>query len=168
MACAKRSRTTAVVQQMSTVRRAGYFEVENPGEDASLWIAKMPSALFLESYLPLFEDLEKDGAKNNRSPCIELELKFPPQYPHSPPFVRVVRPRFQFHTGHVTVGGSICQQDLTSQGWSSTTTVEGLLHSLQQLMIEGKARVDFDHPLPYCFEEAKAAFDRVARDHGWM
>ena len=99
--------------------------------------SKNAQRIILGKLFTLFEDLEKDGAKNNRSPCIELELKFPPQYPHSP-FVRVVRPRFQFHTGHVTVGGSICQQDLTSQGWSSTTTVEGLLHSLQQLMIEGK------------------------------
>jgi hypothetical protein len=31
--------------------------------------------------------------------------------------VRVIRPRFAFHTGHVTVGGSICIELLTSSGW---------------------------------------------------
>ena len=31
--------------------------------------------------------------------------------------MRVIRPRFAFHTGHVTVGGSICIELLTSSGW---------------------------------------------------
>jgi hypothetical protein len=31
--------------------------------------------------------------------------------------VRAIRPRFAFHTGHVTVGGSICIELLTSSGW---------------------------------------------------
>lgn len=37
-----------------------------------------------------------------------------------PPFVRVVRPRFQFRTGHVTIGGSICMELLTLSGWNSS------------------------------------------------
>ena len=32
-------------------------------------------------------------------PVIEMEMKFPKDYPMSPPFVRIVRPRFQFLTG---------------------------------------------------------------------
>jgi len=39
-------------------------------------------------------------------------------YPVDPPFVRVVRPRFAFHSGHVTIGGSICMELLTRSGWS--------------------------------------------------
>ena len=32
-----------------------------------------------------------------------LELRFPPDYPAHPPFVRVLAPRFLMRTGHVTV-----------------------------------------------------------------
>jgi ubiquitin-conjugating enzyme E2 Q len=46
-----------------------------------------------------------------------LEIRFPPDFPWQPPFIRVVAPRFAFHTGHVTVGGSICMELLTS-AWS--------------------------------------------------
>lgn len=30
-----------------------------------------------------------------------LEMRFSKDYPHVPPFVRVVRPKFAFRTGHV-------------------------------------------------------------------
>ena len=43
-----------------------------------------------------------------------------------PPFVRVLRPRFKFLTGHVTVGGSICMQMLTKSGWSPANNMEVL------------------------------------------
>jgi len=32
-------------------------------------------------------------------PVIEMEMKFPKDYPMNPPFVRIVRPRFRFLTG---------------------------------------------------------------------
>ena len=32
-------------------------------------------------------------------PVVHLEMKFPKDYPMAPPFVRVIRPRFQFLTG---------------------------------------------------------------------
>ena len=48
------------------------------------------------------------------SQFINLEIKFPHEYPKSPLFVRVVWPRFHYQTGHVTaVGGSICAEWLT-------------------------------------------------------
>jgi hypothetical protein len=37
--------------------------------------------------------------------------------PFSPPFIRVVEPRFAFHTGHVTIGGSICMELLTRRSF---------------------------------------------------
>lgn len=36
-------------------------------------------------------------------PVIELEMKFPKDYPMNPPFVRVIRPRFQFLTGLTSI-----------------------------------------------------------------
>lgn len=40
---------------------------------------------------------------------------FPPNFPFAPPFIRVIRPRFMFRTGHVTIGGSICTEMLTNK-----------------------------------------------------
>jgi ubiquitin-conjugating enzyme E2 Q len=48
-----------------------------------------------------------------------------------PPFIRVVYPRFAFHTGHVTWGGSLCLETLvntgTAGGYQATYTMETLL-----------------------------------------
>ncbi len=48
---------------------------------------------------PLAEDLEAYAKKSNRKPVVELEMKFPKDYPMNPPFVRILRPRFKFLTG---------------------------------------------------------------------
>ena len=108
-----------------------------------------------------------------------MEITFPPQFPSLPPFIRVVYPRFKFHTGHVTVGGSICISLLTlaeKVGWNPDTTMSSVLLLLHTTLIAGNARVvnfqheDFNHPYPqleYSGEEARRAFQRVARDHGW-
>ena len=61
----------------------------------------------------------------------------------------------------------MCTSLLTSTGWEATTTIEGLLMYLHSNLIEGKARIDFSNLTPYNDIEAKEAFKRVARDHGW-
>lgn len=48
----------------------------------------------------LYSDLQK-YEKISGVNYILLEMKFSKDYPHVPPFVRVVKPRFQFRTGHV-------------------------------------------------------------------
>ena len=45
-------------------------------------------------------------------PYIELEMKFPDQYPFEPPFVRVTQPRFRRQTGFV-MNGALCMELLT-------------------------------------------------------
>ncbi|KAL4433719.1 hypothetical protein ABPG75_000160 [Micractinium tetrahymenae] len=49
---------------------------------------------------------------------VELEARFPADYPSQPFFLRAVRPRMQQYTGHVTVGGAICLEALTNSGGS--------------------------------------------------
>ena len=66
------------------------------------------------------KDLAKLKAKTGVE-HVTLEMRFSKDYPHVPPFVRVVKPRFAFRTGHVTIGGSICMELLTTSGWSSST-----------------------------------------------
>lgn len=100
--------------------------------------------------------------------AIVLEVLFPSDYPMAPPFVRVVSPRFAFHTGHVTVGGSICTEVLTPKGWSPALTAETLCITLQAQMIGGDPRLDLSSQAPYSMKEARDAFDRVARAKGWL
>ena len=36
--------------------------------------------------------------------AIVMRVYFPGTYPDAPPFIRVIRPRFEFRTGHITIG----------------------------------------------------------------
>lgn len=60
-----------------------------------------------------------------------MEVTFPQAYPVEPPFLRVVSPRCLWYTGHVTAGGAICLEVLTSTGspnsWQSDYCVESIL-----------------------------------------
>lgn len=96
-------------------------------------------------------------------------LEFPSDFPRMPVFVRLVEPRMQQYTGHVTVGGSICTKLLVPEGWSEIVnpTLDFLCTTLIFLLRDGNARVDYNIPYPYTEAEAKAAFTRVASDHGW-
>lgn len=99
--------------------------------------------------------------------AIELEMKFPADYPFSPPFIRVLRPRFQFRTGHVTLGGSICMELLTKTGWSAGNDIESILIQIRSEMIQGGARLDLTNGQDYSEHEAHQNFTRVAQQHGW-
>ena len=99
---------------------------------------------------------------------LEYEVIFPENYPHEPFFIRVVSPRFAFRTGHVTIGGSICMQSLTPTGWSSARSLESFFVEIISLINQGDARLDTNNLFPYSLQEAKDAFNRVARDHGWL
>jgi len=98
---------------------------------------------------------------------VTLNMKFPKDYPFAPPFIRVVRPRFAFHTGHVTIGGSICMELLTRAGWSPGNDIESIIVQIRSEMMGGGARLDLGNTSDYSESEARAAFERVARQHGW-
>jgi ubiquitin-conjugating enzyme E2 Q len=121
-----------------------------------------------------------------RKPQIKFEMLFTINFPVSPPFVRVVYPRFQQYTGHITVGGSICTPILTEgdsgEFWKPNISIPSLLLTLHQTLIyainesgeSAQAKVqnyaNFPHFHPgdeYTAEEARSAFIRVAQVHGW-
>eukprot|EP00761_Pharyngomonas_kirbyi_P013690 gb/GECH01013719.1/.p1 GENE.gb/GECH01013719.1/~~gb/GECH01013719.1/.p1 ORF type:complete len:321 (+),score=111.25 gb/GECH01013719.1/:1-963(+) len=140
------------------------FTAEPDGDNLYLW------------YVKIYFDPKEDGAiaqdmqkykKQHGQDHVLLEMKFKKDYPFSPPFIRVVKPRFQFHTGHVTIGGSICMELLTSSGWAPTNDVEGILVQIRAEMIAGGARIDFSNLSPYTEHEAQSAFRRVAARYGW-
>ena len=103
---------------------------------------------------------------------VRLEILFAKngeKYPISPPFVRIVYPRFQFHTGHITIGGSFCIELLTNQGWSSVYRIESLLVQLKAMIVAGEGRLDSKNwNQAYGLQEAESAFIRVARQHRWF
>lgn len=133
------------------------------------WHVHLSQALFKR--FPLYKDLVECAQQwNVPEVAVKLECTFPQAFPFAPPFVRVISPRFSFHTGHVTVGGSICMELLTESGWSPVYTFESLIVQVVNAMIEGGGRIDRRAALTrgeYGEREAREAFNRVARDHGW-
>jgi len=105
---------------------------------------------------------------NKRIDNIEMELTFSSKYPIEPPFVRIVYPRFKYRTGHITLGGSICMDILTNQGWSPIINVEKLMLQIKMLLIDGDAELDSTRwNKHYTMQEAKQAFKRMVLTHGW-
>lgn len=110
------------------------------------------------------QDMKELGIKE-----IELEIRFPENYPFSPPFLRVVKPRFQHLTAHITASGAFCQEILTDKGWVPTCSIESLITIIMTEIVEGGGRIDRQrHNIPYNLNEAKESFIRVAKSHGWL
>lgn len=78
---------------------------------------------------------------------IELEMKFPDQYPFEPPFVRVVKPRFKRQTGFV-MNGALCMELLTNDGWNPINDIESVIVSIRSLLVVGDGRLQAAMDLP--------------------
>ncbi|KAJ8609408.1 hypothetical protein CTAYLR_009080 [Chrysophaeum taylorii] len=139
-------------------------------------------------------DLER-LSKTHGQNFILMEIQFPDDYPTSPFFLRCVSPRFVWYTGHVTAGGSICIEALTTSGtpgsWHPSHCVEAVLRMVFFQMINaesgyvrtangggptGPLRVDLHHRYthdvlaPYSPQEARSAYSRMLHHHqrhGW-
>ena len=139
------------------------FRVLKPDDDAFA-LCKWTAHLFgFDPTTPLSNDM----ATMNKE-CITLELTFSEAYPFEPPFVRIVEPRFVFHTGHVTIGGSLCMELLTKSGWSPVNDIESVLVQVRSAIGHGNGRLDFANRKPYSDDEARQAFTRVAKEHRWQ
>lgn len=55
--------------------------------------------------------------------------------------MRVVHPVIS--GGYVLVGGAICMELLTKQGWSSAYTIEAVIMQIAATFVKGKARIHF-------------------------
>ena len=78
---------------------------------------------------------------------IQLEMKFPNQYPFEPPFVRVVQPRFKRQTGFV-MNGALCMELLTKDGWNPINDIESVIVSIRSLLVVGDGRLQAAVDLP--------------------
>ncbi|KAG5350793.1 hypothetical protein C0989_009247 [Termitomyces sp. Mn162] len=100
-------------QDARSLKELGWFmPPEFVGDNLFQWIVEMHS---FDDDLPVARDLK---ARNLNS--VIFEIRFPPTFPIAPPFFRILTPRFlpfiQGGGGHVTAGGSICMDLLTSDG----------------------------------------------------
>ncbi|WYZ36586.1 hypothetical protein EsH8_II_000092 [Colletotrichum jinshuiense] len=146
-----------------------YIDFENMS-NMFQWIVEMHS---FEKSLPLAQDMERNGVSS-----IVLEIRFGRQFPLSPPFVRVIRPRFlpfaQRGGGHVTAGGAMCMELLTNSGWSPVNSMESVLLQVRMAMCSLEpfpARLmerTAGHSNDYGIYEAIEAYKRSATTHGWL
>jgi ubiquitin-protein ligase len=112
--------------------------------------------------------IQSDMKKYNIS-YVELEFTFNENYPVQPPFVRIVSPRFIYRTGHITIGGSICMELLTNQGWDMTTSVSTVITYIKSAIMEGEGQIDpANYKSSYDMNEAVDAYQRMLKSHGWL
>ncbi|KAJ3560739.1 hypothetical protein NPX13_g9201 [Xylaria arbuscula] len=146
-------------------------------ENMFQWIIELHS---FDPSLPLAGDMKAAGITS-----IVLEIRFFDQFPVTPPFIRVVQPRFLAFAagggGHVTAGGFIskdmfwesgCMELLTTTGWSPANSMESVLLQVRLAMC-GKdpkpARLDRSvcGTNQYSIGEAVSAAERAFRSHNW-
>lgn len=105
---------------------------------------------------------------------VEFEVDYPNEYPFAPPFVRVLFPRFEYRTGHITLGGSICNKLLTKDGWSPAYTLDKVLldvvtnitNCMDDPNYENTGRLDIEKwNLRYTKKEAIEAHTRMLSTH---
>jgi len=96
-------RATLKLQETHPSEELGWYLDAELITNVYQWIVELHS---FEAHLPLAQDMKSRGVKS-----IILELRFGKGFPYSPPFVRVIRPRFlpflQGGGGHVTAGGAL-------------------------------------------------------------
>ena len=100
---------------------------------------------------------------------VELEFTFNENYPVQPPFVRIISPRFIYRTGHITIGGSICMELLTNQGWDMTTSVSTVITYIKSAIMDGEGQIDpANYNSTYDINEAIESYNRMLKSHGWL
>ncbi|KAK7746761.1 hypothetical protein SLS53_001949 [Cytospora paraplurivora] len=157
------------VQTNTPLHELGWYIDFDKVDNMFQWIVELHS---FEPSLPLSKDMKKAGIT-----AIVLEVRFGREYPFSPPFVRVIRPRFlPFASGgggHVTIGGAICLELLTSTGWSPVTSMEAVFLSVRMALSETEPAARLENTnasarkFDYSANEALDAYVRFAQAHGW-
>ncbi|PSR80041.1 hypothetical protein BD289DRAFT_374688 [Coniella lustricola] len=156
------------IQAETAVHELGWYVDFETIENMFQWIVELHS---FDPILPLAQDMREAGISS-----VVLEVRFGRDYPYTPPFIRVIRPQFLpfMHGGggHVTLGGAVCMELLTSDGWLPTTTMEAVFLSIKMAMSSSDprpARLNARSGIcrDYSPLEAIQAFERAAARHGW-
>ena len=159
-------------QESTPLHELGWYTDPEHFNNMYQWIVELHS---FEPTLPLAKQMKEQGIKS-----VVMEMRFGPDYPMSPPFIRVVKPRFlsfmQGGGGHVTAGGSICMELLTNNGWSAVSSIESVLLQVRMAMsstdprparLEEKGARYGGGGGEYGIGEAVDAYIRACQVHGW-
>ncbi|XP_054285467.1 ubiquitin-conjugating enzyme E2 Q2-like [Macrosteles quadrilineatus] len=150
--------------------KKGMYSIELVSDSLYEWNIRLMS---VDPDSPLHNDLvllkEKEGKDS-----ILLNMLFKETYPFEPPFVRVVHPVIS--GGYVLMGGAICMELLTKQGWSSAYTVEAVIMQIAATLVKGKARIQFGAAKvvtqgQYSLAKAQQSFKSLVQIHeknGWF
>ncbi|KAK6533005.1 hypothetical protein TWF281_007171 [Arthrobotrys megalospora] len=156
------------IQENTPMHELGWYTNPDHFDNVYQWIVELHS---FDSELPLAKDMKAQGVKS-----VVLELRFGASFPTTPPFVRVIKPRFlpfmNGGGGHVTIGGAVCLEMLTGTGWDSKTTIESILLNVRLAMMStdpkpAKLEAGGGGGRSYGVAEAAAAYLRACRTHGW-
>jgi ubiquitin-conjugating enzyme E2 Q len=158
------------VQKKTPLHELGWYIDANLINNVYQWIVELHS---FDPTLLIAKDMKNAGITS-----VVLEIRFGKDYPHSPPFVRVIRPRFlPFMAGgggHVTAGGAMCMELLTNSGWSAVSSIESVLLQVRMAIsnLEPKpARLESQGKQQQCdygIYEAIDAYRRACATHGWQ
>lgn len=156
---------TLKVQDTHPIHELGWYIDHELVNNVYQWIVELHT---FEPHLPLAKDMKSKDIKS-----IVMEVRFGKNYPMSPPFVRIIRPRFlsfmQGGGGHVTAGGALCMELLTNSGWSAVSNIESVLLQVRLAMSSTDpkpARLEFGPVRDYHIGEAVEAFIRACNTHG--
>lgn len=162
-------KTLLKVQSAAPLHELGWYIDGDAINNIYQWIIEFHS---FESTLPLAVDMKSADISS-----VVLEMRFGKSYPMSPPFVRVIRPRFlPFMSGgggNVTAGGAMCMELLTNSGWSAASSIESVLLQVRMAISStdpNPARLesrDKAYQNDYGVGEAIEAYLRACRAHGW-
>lgn len=146
--------------EISKIQKANLtgIHVSIVNDDLTNWEIKMFD--FTDS--PIEADMKKLNVKE-----IVLQAIFAEDYPFHPPFIRIISPKFQSITGHVTSGGAICMELLTPNNWSQLISMENVLVQIKSLIISGGGRL-VSNDTYGDLKDAKFSFQLVAKSHGWI
>ncbi|KFZ15187.1 hypothetical protein V502_05757 [Pseudogymnoascus sp. VKM F-4520 (FW-2644)] len=154
------------VQSTTPLHELGWYIDGDAIDNMYQWIVELHS---FDPKLPLFKEM-----KDANISSIVLEMRFGRNHPMSPPFVRVIRPRFlEFMAGgggHVTAGGALCMELLTNSGWSAVSSIESVLLQVRMAISSTDpkpARLAMGGRGDYGVGEAIDAYLRACRAHGW-
>lgn len=158
------------VQKKVPLHDLGWYIDVNLIDNVYQWIVELHS---FHADLPLAKDMKTAAVTS-----VVMEMRFPADFPLSPPFLRVIRPRFLPFTqgggGHITSGGAMCMELLTNSGWTPASSIESILLQVRLAIenldpkparLEGLGRKGGAGD--YAVGEAMAAYIRACQSHGW-
>ena len=153
----------AIMKEYKTIQKLSYldhyFTVEPIGNNIAQWKIKIFN-------IPTDSELFMDMQRRNLD-YILVHITFPPDYPFAPPFIRVINPRFRHMTGHVTVGGAICTNLLSNEGWNPSYRISQIIEDIRANFTAGNGRLDLNNTSDYTMYEAMEALRRLLSSHGW-